>query len=180
MSPTVWIMAMATGVVVVAVVGLTASFIARRLPPGRGREMVGFGPNCVVMLRRLRADRRLPVRARLALGAAMGYLLSPIQLIPNVIPVLGQVDDLAVVTLALRYSCRRLPRDDVLRAWPGDPSSIDRLLGPRARQRPVHPCSRAGGVTGISGPVSGETAVDRSRHGRTDFLRARAGVTDRM
>ncbi|MHB8663038.1 MAG: YkvA family protein [Acidimicrobiales bacterium] len=114
-----------------AVVGLLA-LAAHLLPPGRGKELAGFIPNCLVLLRRLRADRRLPWRARVVLGAALAYLLSPIQLIPNFIPVIGQTDDLVVVTLALRYACRRLPRDDVRAAWPGNPDHLDRLLG-RAR-----------------------------------------------
>ena len=104
---------------------------SRLLPPGRGRELAAFIPNCVVLLRRLRADRRLPGRARLALGAALGYVLSPVQLIPNVIPVIGQSDDLVVVTLALRYACRRLPSEEVRAAWPGHPDHLDRLLGRR-------------------------------------------------
>src|SRR5258708_35922598 len=101
----------------------------RVLPPGRARELVGFIPNCLVLLRRLRADRRLPRRARFALGAALGYLVSPIQLIPTFIPVIGQFDDAAVVAIALRYACCRLPRDEVIAAWPGSPDSLDRLLG---------------------------------------------------
>ena len=124
-----WIAAGALGaVVVVAMVGLLA-IAARLLPHGRTRELVGFIPNCVALLRRLRTDRRLPRRVRLTLGAALVYVISPIQLIPNFIPVVGQCDDLAVVTLALRYACRRLPRDEVRAAWPGNPEQLDRLLG---------------------------------------------------
>ena len=124
-----WIVAGALGVaVVVATFGLLA-IAARLLPPGRGRELAGFVPNCIVLLRRLRADRRLPRRARFAPGAALGYVISPLQLIPNFIPVIGQIDDLAVVTTAMRYACRRLPRDDVRAAWPGNPAHLDRLLG---------------------------------------------------
>jgi uncharacterized membrane protein YkvA (DUF1232 family) len=124
-----WMVAGALGVVVVgATFGLLA-VAARLLPPGRGRELAGFLPNCIVLLRRLRADRRLPRRARFALGAAVGYVVSPVQLIPNFIPLIGQSDDLAVVTLALRYACRRLPRDEVRAAWPGNPEHLDRLLG---------------------------------------------------
>ncbi|MHB8670713.1 MAG: YkvA family protein [Acidimicrobiales bacterium] len=89
-----------------------------------------------MLLRRLRADRRLPGRARLALGVALGYVVSPVQLIPNFIPVVGQTDDLAVVTLALRYACRRLPRDEVRAAWPGNPDHLDCLLGRPASTGP--------------------------------------------
>jgi uncharacterized membrane protein YkvA (DUF1232 family) len=124
-----WVVAGALGVAVLFAVVALLAIAARFLPPGRSRELAGFIPNCLVLLRRLRGDRRLPRRARLALGAALGYLVSPVQLLPNFIPVLGQVDDLVVVTLALRYACRRLPRHDVTAAWPGDPGQLDRLLG---------------------------------------------------
>ena len=124
-----WLLAGAVGLAVTAATIVSLVVVARLLPPGRGREVVAFVPNCVVLLRRLRADRRLPRRARVALGAALLYLISPVQLIPNFIPIIGQSDDLVVATLALRYSCRRLPRDAVRAAWPGNPDYLDRLLG---------------------------------------------------
>lgn len=120
----VWI-----GLLVVAVVWITLFVTARLLPPGRAREVVAFAPNCVILIRRLRQDHRLPLRGRLALGAALAYLISPVQVIPNIIPVIGQMDDILVLTAALRYTCRHLPRPDVESAWPGDPRYLDRLLG---------------------------------------------------
>jgi uncharacterized membrane protein YkvA (DUF1232 family) len=65
----------------------------------------------------------------MALAGAAAYLASPIQVIPNFIPVIGQTDDVIVVVAALRYACRRLPRASVEEAWPGDPAYLDRLLG---------------------------------------------------
>jgi uncharacterized membrane protein YkvA (DUF1232 family) len=129
-----WMVAGALGIFAAAATVAGLALVAWLLPPGRGREFAGFIPNCLVLLRRLRADRRLPRRARVALGAALAYLVSPVQLIPNFIPVIGQTDDLVVVSLARRYACRRLPRDDVRAAWPGDPDHLDRLLG---RPRPT-------------------------------------------
>ncbi len=126
-----WIVAGAVGLALVVVIGGLMVVGARVLPPGRGRDLVAFIPNCVVLLRRLRARRTLPRRARLALGAALAYVVSPVQLIPNFIPVIGQTDDLVIVTLALRYACRRLPREDVVAAWPGSPEQLERLLGRR-------------------------------------------------
>jgi uncharacterized membrane protein YkvA (DUF1232 family) len=128
----VWIAAGA--VVVLGAIALLA-VVARLLPQGRGRELVAFMPNCLVLLRRLRAEQGLPRRARLALGAAIVYLLSPVQLIPNFIPVIGQTDDLAVVILAVRYACRRLPAEAVRAAWPGDPAHLARLLGSKMGDR---------------------------------------------
>ena len=118
------------GLGVVIVVWAALALVARLLPAGPARELVGFLPNCVVLLRRLRSDVALSRRARLALGVALAYVVSPVQLIPNIVPVIGQSDDIVVVAIALRYACRSLPRATVRRAWPGDPAFLDRLLGP--------------------------------------------------
>jgi uncharacterized membrane protein YkvA (DUF1232 family) len=58
------------------------------------------------------------------------WVLSPIDLFPEFLPVIGPLDDVVVVALALRYAGRSVPRDVLLEAWPGDPSLINRLLGP--------------------------------------------------
>ncbi|MBV8385257.1 MAG: DUF1232 domain-containing protein [Acidimicrobiia bacterium] len=126
-----WIVGVGVGFCVMAAVGAVLVVVARVLPPGRAKEVVGFVPNCVVLLHRVRRDRRIPWRGRVALGAAAGYVASPIQLIPNVVPVLGQIDDVVVAAVALRYACRHLPRASVTNAWPGDPAYLGRLLGDR-------------------------------------------------
>jgi len=148
-----WLIAAGVGVVVAATMVALLAVAARVLPPGRGRELAGFVPNCLALLRRLRADRRLPFRARLALGLALAYLVSPVQLIPNFIPVMGQSDDLVVVTVALRYACRTVPHDQARAAWPGDPAIFDRLLGSGRRQ------PRNSTVDGSSGQRSGRRAI---------------------
>lgn len=124
-----WLTAVWIGLLVVVAFWAALFVAARFIPPGRTREYVAFGPNCLILIRRLRRDHRLPVRGRMALGAALTYLVSPIQLIPNFIPVIGQLDDILVLMVALRYTCRHLPRPDVRAAWPGDPRHLDRLLG---------------------------------------------------
>ena len=121
--------AVGLGVAVLVGVTLACALVARLLPHGRAREFVGFLPNGIVVLRRLRGHSQLTRRGRIALGAALGYLVSPVQLIPNFIPVIGQADDVVVIALALRYACRRLPRADVVAAWPGDPAYLDELIG---------------------------------------------------
>ena len=60
-------------------------------------------------------------------------MLSPIDLIPEFLPVIGPLDDVVVVALAFRYAARQIPRDVLLDAWPGDRRIIERLLGPGAR-----------------------------------------------
>jgi len=138
-----WLTAVGIGLLVVVVVWVVLFVAARHLPPGRTRELVAFAPNCVILIQRLRKDHRLPVRGRLALGAALAYLVSPVQVIPNFIPVIGQTDDMLVLMGALRYTCRHLPRPEVESAWPGDPRYLDRLLG---RPIPVEADSTGPGV----------------------------------
>ena len=66
-------------------------------------------------------------RAKLALGAAALYLLSPLDLIPDVIPGLGFVDDVLVAAFVVDAILRVVDRRVVLRYWPGGPKSLDRL-----------------------------------------------------
>jgi uncharacterized membrane protein YkvA (DUF1232 family) len=106
--------------------------LARGLPPGLARDLARFLPDCVILTRRLRRDPRVPGRAKLAVAFAALWVLSPIDLIPEFLPVIGPLDDVVVVALALRYAGRRVPRAALLEAWPGNPDLIQRLLdGPR-------------------------------------------------
>jgi uncharacterized membrane protein YkvA (DUF1232 family) len=106
---------------------------ARRLPPGILRDLAAFIPDCLTAVRRLRRDPRVRRRAKVAVVLAGVWVASPIDLIPEFLPVIGPLDDIVVVALALRYAGRRVPRDVLLAAWPGDPRLLLRLLGP-ARQ----------------------------------------------
>src|SRR2546426_12129117 len=103
--------------------------LARRLPPGTLKELAGFLPNCVTMIRRLRKHPAVPRRARVAIVLAGLCVLSPIDLIPDFLPVIGPLDDVVVFALAMRYAARQVPREVILEAWPGDPAVIARLLG---------------------------------------------------
>ena len=114
---------------VVAASWVVLVLLARRLPPGLARDVVGFLPDAVTLVRRLRRDPRVPRRAKAAVAFAGLWVLSPIDLIPEFLPVIGPLDDVVVVALALRYAARRVPREVVLEAWPGDPRMLDRLLG---------------------------------------------------
>jgi uncharacterized membrane protein YkvA (DUF1232 family) len=115
--------------------------LARRLPPGLARDLAAFLPNCVTLLRRLRRDARVPRRARVALVVAVVWVVSPIDLVPEFLPVIGPLDDVVVVALALRYAARQVPPEAVREAWPGDPALLERLLG---RPAPSQRASRGG------------------------------------
>ena len=103
--------------------------LARRLPPGLAKDLAGFLPACATTLRRLRKDPRVPRRAKIAVGIAAVWVLSPIDLIPEFLPVIGPLDDVVVVVLALRYAARQVPREAIEEAWPGERRLLDRLLG---------------------------------------------------
>ena len=104
--------------------------LARRLPAGILRDLAAFIPDCVTTARRLRKDPGVPRRAKLVVLLAGLWVASPIDLIPEFLPVIGPLDDIVVVALALRYAARQVPRDTLLDAWPGDPHLLERLLGP--------------------------------------------------
>ena len=128
-------MRLIAGLLVLLDLWLLLAAAARRLPPGTARDVAGFLPDCVTMLRRLWGDPRVPRRARVALGLAAAWAISPVDLIPEFLPVIGPLDDVVVVALALRYALRQVPPAVVAEAWPGSPRVLDRLVGrvPRAR-----------------------------------------------
>jgi uncharacterized membrane protein YkvA (DUF1232 family) len=103
--------------------------LAARLPEGTLKELASFLPDCVTTVRRLRGDPRVPRRAKLAVGFAGLWVLSPIDLIPEFLPVIGPLDDVVVVALALRYAARQVPPEVLYEAWPGRRSVMERLLG---------------------------------------------------
>lgn len=89
-------------------------------------------PDVVRLVRRLAADGSLPRGVRVRLWLLLGYLLMPIDLVPDVIPVLGHADDVIVVAWTLRSVTRRAGADALARHWPGDPGGlalVSRLAG---------------------------------------------------
>jgi len=83
------------------------------------RSLAGFIPDCLVLFRHLLADERVPRPRRLALLLALGYLALPVDLIPDFIPLAGQLDDAIVVTLVLRFVLRGGGPALVDEHWPG-------------------------------------------------------------
>ncbi len=109
--------------------------LAARLPDGMLKQVVEFLPACVTTARRLRRHPDVPVRAKVALLVAILWVLSPIDLIPEFLPVIGPLDDVVAVVLLLRYAARSIPRATLLEAWPSDPHLLDRVLGPERPSR---------------------------------------------
>jgi uncharacterized membrane protein YkvA (DUF1232 family) len=108
---------------------LTLVLLASRLPDGLLRQVAEFLPACVAAARRLRRHPDVPRRAKIALLVAVLWVISPIDLLPEFLPVIGPLDDVVAVVLLLRYAARSVPRATLLEAWPTDPALLERLLG---------------------------------------------------
>lgn len=102
---------------------------AHRLPDGTLKQVAEFLPACVTTARRLRKHPDVPRRAKVALLVAVLWVVSPIDLLPEFLPVIGPLDDVVAVVLLLRYAARSIPRGTLLEAWPTDPRLLERLLG---------------------------------------------------
>lgn len=94
----------------------------------RARAIGGFVPDCVVLFKRLLRDRRLPRRQKLVLLGLLGYLVTPIDLVPDFIPVAGQLDDAIVAGWTLRFILRGAGTDLITELWPGPADSLRALL----------------------------------------------------
>jgi uncharacterized membrane protein YkvA (DUF1232 family) len=119
--------------VIVAVGVLVSSWaimivLAKRLPPGLAKDLATVLPACVTTARRLRRDPRVPRRVKVAVAFAGLWVLSPIDLIPEFLPIIGPLDDVVVVALALRYAARRVPPEALLEAWPAERRILERLV----------------------------------------------------
>ena len=88
------------------VVGMTLAPAADRHPVARLGETIGRLPRYLSLARALARDPALPRWRKAALGVGVVYLASPIDFVPGVIPVAGQLDDLAAVLLGLRVALR--------------------------------------------------------------------------
>ena len=85
-------------------------------------------PDCAVLFKRLLGDRRVPGRAKLVLALTIPYLASPIDLVPDFVPVLGQLDDALVAAFAIRYAVRNSGRAVVEELWPGSDRGLRAVL----------------------------------------------------
>jgi uncharacterized membrane protein YkvA (DUF1232 family) len=113
--------------------------LAARLPDGLLKQAIEFLPACVTTARRLRRHPDVPRRAKVALLVAIVWVISPIDLLPEFLPVIGPLDDVVAVILLLRYAARSIPRPVLLEAWPTDPALLERVLGRDRHAEDHHP-----------------------------------------
>ncbi|MDX1622600.1 MAG: YkvA family protein [Gemmatimonadota bacterium] len=88
------------------------------------RELALFLPNFVLLLKRLMGDSRVPSKSKVVLGGTLLYLVSPIDVIPDFVPGLGQLDDVVLAVLALHSILNRVDEEIVLEHWDGDEALI--------------------------------------------------------
>jgi uncharacterized membrane protein YkvA (DUF1232 family) len=102
--------------------------------PTRLRAVLRLLPDVVRLLRRLAADPEVPRGVRIRLVLLTAYLISPLDLIPDFVPVIGYADDAIVVAIALRSVIRHAGYEPISRHWPGTPEGLKvvvRLVGIR-------------------------------------------------
>jgi uncharacterized membrane protein YkvA (DUF1232 family) len=118
-------------------IGLYALFLAGLALAGRepeARALARLVPDCLVLSRGLLGDREVPARCKLALIGLVAYLASPIDLVPDFLPVIGVLDDAIVVALTLRWILRAAGTERVTRHWRGSARGLELVL--RAAYRP--------------------------------------------
>jgi uncharacterized membrane protein YkvA (DUF1232 family) len=118
------------GLLLIAI-GLYVVSVAALIAAGRredARALAGFIPDCLVLVSRLARDSRISLLRRAVLFLVLGYLALPIDLVPDFLPGIGQLDDAVLLGLALRLVVHGGGTELVREAWPGPEASLTIVL----------------------------------------------------
>ena len=91
-------------------------------------ELARFIPDCIVLLRRLLHDPRVPRRVKIALSLLISYLALPFDLVPDFIPVAGQLDDAILVAATIAYVAHHTGSALIQELWPGSERGLRVIL----------------------------------------------------
>jgi uncharacterized membrane protein YkvA (DUF1232 family) len=92
------------------------------------RALARFIPDSTILVHRILGDRRVARRSKFLLGALVAYLAMPFDLVPDFIPIAGQLDDAIVVALVLRRVLRSAGKELLEEHWPGPRASLDVVM----------------------------------------------------
>lgn len=120
------LIALAVGIAVWLLAILILVIVGRKQ---QARELAAAIPNLLVLFRGLLRDPRVPRGSKIWLVVAVIWIVSPVDLVPEFIPVLGPADDLIVAALVLRHVLKRTDRSLLAEHWRGDPTTLDRIVG---------------------------------------------------
>ena len=114
--------------VLLAVYGAFLGWLVVRGRRGDARAVLTLIPDCIVLVSRLVGDPRVGRRRKLLLLALVGYLALPFDLVPDFIPIAGQLDDAIIVALILRRFVRSGGEELIRELWPGPEQSLTLIL----------------------------------------------------
>jgi len=120
------LIALAVGIAVWLLALLILVIVGRKQ---QARELAAAIPNLLVLFRGLLRDPRVPRGSKIWVLVAVIWIASPIDLVPEFIPVLGPADDLIVAALVLRHVLKRTDRSLLAEHWRGDPTILERIVG---------------------------------------------------
>jgi uncharacterized membrane protein YkvA (DUF1232 family) len=106
------------------------------------RALARFVPDCIVLFRRLLSDPRVSRGRKFLLLGLVAYLAMPLDLVPDFIPIAGQLDDAIIVALVLRTVLRAAGTDLIREHWPGPQESLNTVLRLAGRPAQGHAAPR--------------------------------------
>jgi uncharacterized membrane protein YkvA (DUF1232 family) len=128
--------------IVAGIYGVLLVWLVTRGRREDARAFATFIPDCIVLVTRMARDQRVPRRRKLLLVALVAYLGLPFDLVPDFIPVAGQLDDAILVALVLRRFVRTGGEPMIRELWPGPAQTlvvILRLVGTTPRSERPRP-----------------------------------------
>ncbi len=115
----------------IVLVAIYAMAVLALILAGRGvaaRELALLLPNLILLFKDLLRDPRVPRGPKIVLAIGIVWLVSPIDLLPEFLPVIGPLDDAVVAALVLRHLVHRAGADVVREHWRGEPNTLELIL----------------------------------------------------